>query len=230
MDPADLIAWVEDRVWKLLESDGSPLFHDDPTPEQAVQRVIDHAKTLARWAYLAKCRAHWRREERAAEAAGELTRAQALAAVSQPAEFERRDSVESSLAALKAKLSPDLKRKLAASWPEPEDRRRVAVVLGATDAATDALIEQTTDGSMKENTVQQMRSRARKQLTEVLATMARASAVLGVVLALGFAARPAAAEQTGGRGGKGGMTAPSAEVLGSGVLAAEQSGGRKGPN
>ena len=59
MDIDDMIAWIDTRVWTMLEKSAYPTFHDDPTPEEAIDRLIRHAPTLARWAYLALCRSHF---------------------------------------------------------------------------------------------------------------------------------------------------------------------------
>ncbi len=225
MDPADLIAWVDTRVWTMLEKNAYPTFHDDPAPEQAIERIVDNASTLARWAYLGLCRGHWRRAESEQAYLGGMSRAERLASVSMVGNgFEKAERIETDLEKVRASLSDALKAKLAASWPEKDERRRVAQALGATRPEDDALIQATTTGEVKENTVQQMRSRTRKRLAELFKNSAPLIAVVAL-LTLGLASGEAVAdEQSGGRGG---MSAPQAH-LDTSPYASEQSGGRKG--
>lgn len=232
MDPADLIAWVDTRVWRMLERGAWPTFHDDPSPEAAVDRIVDNAATLARWAYLGLSRKHWRRTEREHQYLGGMSRAERLAAVSTVGNgFEKGEAIKADLAKVRASLSDSLKAKLAASWPEKDERRRVAEALGATRPEDEELIRRTTEGDIKENTVQQMRSRARKRLSELFHTAAPALLIGAILLAIGAASAPAfAGEQAGGR--KGGNMSPQASsaLLPADLLAAdgEQSGGRGG--
>lgn len=234
MDADDLIAWVDTRVWRMLERSAAPTFHDDPTPEQAVERVIEHAPTLARWAYLGLCRKHWRREQKAAEYLGGMSRAERLAAVSTAGDgFAPTEEVKADLDRVRAALGKNLAEKLAASWPEKGERHRVALALGATDHATDELIDDTIDGTMKENTVQQMRSRARKRVAEIFEPTPVARKAIGLLMALtlGLLAITTpdarAGEQSGGR--KGGGSALDAPItLQAHTPGGEQSGGRGG--
>lgn len=230
MDPDDMSAWVHQRVWKLLERDAAPTFHDDPTPETAIERLVEHAGTLARWAYMAQCRRHWKREQNKAEYTERLSQAERMSMVSTVGNgFEQAESLTSELGKLKQALGPDLSAKLAATWPDKSERNRVAAALDATRPEDRDLIEKATDGTMKENTVQQIRSRARRKAEEIAAAMTRSSlavATMAFVLGLGMTASVARAsgEQSGGRGGSGqdGMSLVCDDSGG------EQSGGRGG--
>ncbi|GJM18092.1 MAG: hypothetical protein DHS20C14_03050 [Phycisphaeraceae bacterium] len=227
MDPADLIAWVDTRVWTMLEKGAYPTFHDDPTPEQAIQRIVDNAATLSRWAYLGLSRGHWRRTEREQAHIGGMSRAERLATVSTVGNgFEQSEQLKGDLAKVRATLSDTLKAKIAASWPEKDERRQVAQILGATRPEDDELIHAATSGEIKENTVQQMRSRTRKRLAELFQNATPLFALVAV-LAIGLASGQAYAdEQSGGRGGLAEMRSTDAGDLG--PISGEQSGGRKG--
>lgn len=231
MDPADLIAWVDTRVWRMLERGAWPTFHDDPSPEAAVDRIVENAGTLARWAYLGLNRKHWRRAEREQRYLGGMSRAERLAAVSTVGNgFEKGEAIQAGLAKVRASLSDSMKAKIAASWPEKDERRRVAEALGATRPEDDELIRRTTEGEIKENTVQQMRSRARKRLSELFQSAAPMLVIGAVILAIGVAAAPShAGEQSGGRKG-GNRSADLVAVMPGDAVAAdgEQSGGRGG--
>jgi len=231
MDPADLIAWVDTRVWRMLERGSWPTFHDDPSPEAAIQRIIDNASTLARWGYLGLSRKHWRRTEREQRYLGGMSRAERLAAVSTVGNgFEKGEAIRADLARVRASLSDSLKAKIAASWPEKDERRRVAEVLGATRPEDEELIRRTIEGEIKENTVQQMRSRARKRLSELFHSAAPALMIGAVVLVIGAVNAPAfAGEQAGGRKG-GNMSTQLSSLVPGDLIAAdgEQSGGRGG--
>lgn len=204
MDPDEMISWVHQRVWRMAEASAAPTFHDDPTPEQAVERLTRHARTLARWAHLALMRAHWRRAARQGTIQSELTRAERLAMVSRvESELERDEAVQAKLAEVRESVSHQLRAKLAASWPEAAERRRIALALGATETSDDDLIDRTSSGEMKENTVQQMRSRAQRQIRAILGASKRI-AVLALVLSVASfttnaRAVPFDGEQTGGR-------------------------------
>ena len=82
MDIDDMVAWVDTRVWNMLEKESYPTFHDDPSPEQAIDRLVKHAPTLARWAYLALCRSHFKRLEHRAGYIGGMSRAERLSMAS----------------------------------------------------------------------------------------------------------------------------------------------------
>lgn len=228
MDIDDMIAWIDTKVWKMLESDVSPTFHDDPSAELAIERLKTHASTLSRWAYLALCRKHFRHLNRSSEYISGLSQAQRLAATSAvDTTIEDRADLDDALNSLRESLSSNDKQKLAASWIEKPDRHRVAMVLGATRKEDDRMITKASGGGMNENAVQQMRSRARKRAAEILEAAAKSSALLIVSLFIftaSIASNPAiAGEQTGGRKGK--MTAPSMQSS-SAVIPGEQTGGR----
>lgn len=223
MDPDDMIEWVHTKVWRMLERDASPTFHDDPSVDDAIDRLSTHTPTLARWAYLALCRKHYRRLENRAQYQESMTRAQRLAmSRSAPEKLTKREDLDAAIEALRDKLTDDDKQKLAASWIDPEDRKRVAAVLGATRREDDRMITKANGGGMKANTIEQMRSRAKKKAAAVLRKSGTLPLIGFLVLTAALAAVPSAAfagEQTGGR--RGIMTPDVATDD-------EQSGGRAG--
>jgi len=232
MDPDDMVAWVDSRVWTMLEKDAYPTFHDDPTPQEAVNRLVRHAPTLARWAYMALCRAHFRRLENRSEYLGGMSRAERLSmASSVDTKIEKREQLNAAIDSLRKSLSAGEKQKLAASWIEREDRNRVALVLGATRREDDRMITKVSAEVMNENTVQQMRSRARRRAQQVLDSAKRApvwllAAVAAVTVTLG-ASVAEAGEQTGGRRGMSPHTADATVLCRGGPLVpGEQTGGR----
>ena len=228
MDIDDMIAWIDTRVWTMLEKDADPTFHDDPTPEQAIERLVKHAPTLARWAYLALCRSHFRRLENRDGYMRGMSRAERLSMASAvDTKIERREELDQTISALRKALNPTEKQRLAASVQDKEDRSRVALVLGATRREDDAMIRKVNAETMNTNTVQQMRSRARKRAQEILDNARKAPlwAIIGIGLLTTTLSTSIAeaGEQSGGR--KGSMVAPDASsVL---VCEGEQSGGRK---
>ncbi|MBX3363619.1 MAG: hypothetical protein KF866_02530 [Phycisphaeraceae bacterium] len=232
MDPDEMASWVHQRVWRMAEASAAPTFHDDPTPEEAVERLVRHARVLARWAYLSLMRAHWRRTARQNAHKTEITRTERLAMVSRvETDLEHDEHIQSQLESVRTRVSQSLRAKLAASWADASERRRIALALGATDAGDDELIDRTTGGEMKENTVQQMRSRAQRQIRAIFGA-ARHIAILAIAATIVSASAPAkavspapeasigtiAGEQTGGRSGKIGLNI---------AARGEQSGGRK---
>lgn len=232
MDVSDMIAWVDSRVWKMLEQEAAPTFHDDPTPEEAVERLVRHASTLARWAYLALCRTHFRRLERRNAFLSGMSRAERLSMASAvDTKIERREELDGAINALRNTLNANEKQRLAASLQDKSERNRAALVLGATRREDDAMIRQVNAETINTNTVQQMRSRARKRAQEVIDAAQRAplwivAAALITVSTLGSGVTEAG-EQSGGRKGK--MTAPDATLANFGPSTdGEQSGGRKG--
>jgi len=235
MDPDEMSGWVHQRVWKLLEREAAPTFHDDPSPELAIERLCEHAGTLARWSYMALSRRHWRREQHQSEHLQSMSRAERLSMVSTVGDgFEQQEQLTDELDKLRKALGPDLSARLAASWPEKSERTRLASALGATRDEDAKLIQDATDGTMKENTVQQMRSRAKRKAAEIASAVSRSTLVLvtAALLALSLSASDAVAggEQSGGRGGNGKGLAPTAEVMPDGTASSggEQSGGRGG--
>ncbi len=228
MDIDDMIAWIDTRVWTMLEKDSYPTFHDDPTPEQAIERLLKHAPTLARWAYLALCRSHFRRLENRDGYMQGMSRAERLSMASAvDTKIERREELDNAIGALRKALNPTEKQRLAASVQEKEDRTRVALVLGATRREDDAMIRKVNAETMNTNTVQQMRSRARKRAQEILDAARKAP--LWAIVGIGFIAIAMssnvveAGEQSGGR--KGSMVAPDANPTH--MCEGEQTGGRK---
>ncbi|MFG0306985.1 MAG: hypothetical protein ACF8Q5_12315 [Phycisphaerales bacterium JB040] len=230
MDPDEMSGWIHQRVWKLLERNAAPTFHDDPAPEVAVERLVEHAGTLARWSYMALSRRHWRREQHQTEHLQSMSRAERLSMVSTVGNgFEHSENLTSELDKLKKALGPDLSAKIAASWPEKSERTRIANALGATRDEDARLIQEATDGTMKDNTVQQMRSRAKRRASEIASAMSRSALALvaAALLALSLSTSDAVAggEQSGGRGGNGqGVVLPE----GTHASGGEQSGGRGG--
>lgn len=232
MDIDDMVAWIDTKVWRMLENDASPTFHDDPSVDIAIDRLTTHAQTLARWAYLALCRKHFKRINRRNEYMYTMSRAERLSMVSSvDTKLENRSDMDEKLAKLKSALSATDKQKLAASYSDPSERRRIALVLGATRREDDSMITKANGGAIKENTIQQMRSRARKRAQEVLRDSSKLPITLiAMCIAGSIALTPSSAiagEQSGGR--KGNMTPPSASVspdLGP-ISEGEQSGGRK---
>jgi len=233
MDIADMVAWIDTRVWTMLEKESWPTFHDDPSPEQAVERIIKHASTLARWAYLGLCRSHFRRLENRANYTGGMSRAQRLSmASSVDAKIEEREELDSAIDSLRKSLSANEKQRLAASWIDKADRSRIALVLGATRKEDDRLITKASGQAMNENTIQQMRSRARKRAQEVLKASKKLPIVLiaGVmILTIGVGSTPSqAGEQSGGRKGmvSNAQALISTDICGQ-IMCGEQTGGRR---
>ena len=236
MDIAEMIAWIDTRVWTMLEKLAWPTFHDDPTPEQAVDRIVKHASTLARWAYLGLCRSHFRRLENRTDYMGGMSRADRLSmASSVDTKIEKREELDSAISSLRKSLTANDKQKLAASWIDKEDRSRVALVIGATRKEDDRLITKVSGDAMNENAVQQMRSRARKRAQEVLNAASKLPMILiagTIILTLGMSpSTTQAGEQTGGRRGL--ITDTSTSQTQDTVLArgqavpGEQTGGRR---
>jgi hypothetical protein len=230
MDPDDMAAWVHTRVWRMLEKSAFPTFHDDPTPDAALQRLTVHAPTLARWSYMALARKHWRRLAR--ETPSEMGRVEHLSVTRRAdAELEDREAIDDALAKVRSALPDSVRQKLAASLPEQADRRRAAVALGVTRREDDRLIAQIDSGLIKENTVQQMRSRARRHAADAIGASIRLPLLALTAAVVMLAHTPAeGGEQSGGR--KGGRTtaiAPAAAAAASPATTAghdEQTGGR----
>jgi hypothetical protein len=202
IDVDEMISWIDLKVWKLADRGGWPVFENEPTAEEAVARVIERADLLARWAYLAQVRGHWRRKSHEAEYAD---RVQRLAAThGEPQALERREDIKEKLDMIRKGLDADLRGKLAASWIDESDRKRIATGIGATREADSKMIEKTTEGDMKRNTVEQMRSRTLKKVREAIANRGRPLAILMAVGAFALASSNAFAgegDQTGGRKG-----------------------------
>jgi hypothetical protein len=203
MDECDMIAWVDDKVWRMLETDAWPAFHDEPTPEIAAQRLREAAGLLARWSYLGLCRTYWRRLRRLPRGAseGEVSRVERLACTrSDGQRVEVSEDIAQSLDRIRASISERVRGRVAASWPERSERHRVALLLDASEPDTDALIEQSVGGDMKPNTILQMRSRSRRHICEALRQCASAICVAFILLSV--STTRANGEQTGGRKGR----------------------------
>lgn len=237
MEPGDMASWVHTRVWRMLERSAYPAFHDDPSVGEAVARLIAHAPTLARWSYLALSRRHWRSMER--EAAVGSERVERLSVTRRAAcELERREELDGALEKVREALPLAVRQKLAASMADGTERRRAAMALGVTRAEDEALMDRIDGGGVKENTVQQMRSRARRYAAEALGHAIRLPLMLVVGGVLLLAAAPAeGGEQSGGRKGSSARAAlvdPGADAEQTGGRIAgvftrgEQSGGRGG--
>lgn len=232
MEPGDMASWVHTRVWRMLEKNSFPAFHDDPSVDLAIDRLTTHAPTLARWAYMALSRKHWRRLGR--ETPSETDRVERLGATARAAApLERREQIDEALARVRAALPDTVRQKLAASLTDKSERHRAALALGATRPEDDRLIERVNAGAVRENTVQQMRSRARRHAADALGASIRLpllALLVGVVAV--SAPRAHAGEQTGGRGGSPGIAAPTPHLGASfthPVLSmGEQTGGRGG--
>lgn len=229
MDIDDMIAWVDTRVWTMLEKNAFPTFHDNPTPEQAIERIIKHASTLARWAYLSLCRSHFRRLQQQSGFISGMSRAERLSMASAvDSKIEKREELDLVINALRKSLSSNEKQRLAASVSEKEDRSRVALILGATRREDDSMIRKINAETINTNTVQQMRSRARRRAQEILDAARRTPLwlIAGVmILSTGFSGSLAhAGEQSGGR--KGASNSPQS-LQPTPMTRGEQSGGRK---
>jgi hypothetical protein len=228
MDIDDMVAWIDTRVWTMLEKNASPTFHDNPTPEQAIDRLVKHAPTLARWAYLALCRSHFRRLEQRSGYMSGMSRAERLSmARAVDSKLERREELDNAISALRKSLNANEKQRLAASVQEKEDRSRVALVLGATRREDDAMIRKVNAETVNSNTVQQMRSRARKRAQEILDAARKAplwviASVMILTVSVG-SSTVKAGEQSGGR--KGMMAAQNTTYAQ--TVDGEQSGGRR---
>lgn len=227
MDPGDMASWVHTRVWRMLEKSSFPTFHDDPSVDEAIDRLLVHAPTLARWSYLALARKHWRSLGR--ETPGDLSRVEHLSVTRRAdAEIEDRESIRVALDKVRTALPESVREKLAASMPEKGDRRRAALALDATDRAADQLITRVNAGVIKENTVQQMRSRARKHAAEALGASIRLPLViLACASVLWLAPAAKAGEQSGGRKGGHALVGPIDAAIAPSIARGEQSGGRQ---
>ncbi|MEL6497452.1 MAG: hypothetical protein AAF937_00085 [Planctomycetota bacterium] len=162
VDPDDMVSWIDCRVWKLLDSAPNPIIVGGATAADAVARVQGAMPMLVRWAYLSQIRKATRlrtREQTADQAAIEsLGRAKAA-----PAAFERSETVRAGLDALRSRVSADVRSKLAASWPDANERERIADALDVNEDADRTTREEIEMGNVKDNTVHQMRSRSLKR-------------------------------------------------------------------
>jgi hypothetical protein len=224
MSVEDMRAWVDDRVWKMVRRAAWPVFHDSPAPLAAAERVAEKSKLLARWAYVALSRQTWRRKAREAKLINGMSRSERLASVSSaPVDFEKFEELNGDLDRIRQAVSSKTRAQVAASWQDPEDRRRVALALDATTPADDALINKADAGEIKANTLDQIRCRTRKEIRSILkpgTLLVIVSAALGL---LASASPAEAGEQTGGRPGRSALI--SGDVA-SDVARGEQTGGR----
>lgn len=232
MDVDDMIAWIDTKVWRMLESDSSPTFHDDPSAEEAIQRLTTHASTLARWAYLGLCRKHFRRLNNSSAYIKNLSQAQRLAmTTSVNTKIQDRSELDEAIRSLREDLSANEKQRLAASWIDPADRKRIALVIGATRREDDRMITKTSGGGMNENAVQQMRSRARKRAAQILQDAKKLPfyiiATLAVISISLSSTQVSAGEQTGGRKGMKAQPISTVSVESNPLGKGEQTGGRK---
>jgi hypothetical protein len=226
MDIDDMIAWVDTKVWRMLSNESYPTFHDNPTPEDAIERLKTHSTTLSRWAYLALCRKHFRQLNRRNEYISGLSQSQKLAMTSAvDTTIENRAELDQSINKLRETLTAKEKQNFAASYINKSERQRIAMIIGAIRREDDRMITKATGGGMNENTVQQMRSRARRRAAEILKNARKLPFYLVaslVILSISLSPTQArAGEQTGGR--KGSMTAQMDPQ----PIPGEQSGGRR---
>lgn len=232
MSVEDMSAWVDDRVMKMVREGKWPVFHDHPAPAAAAERIVEKARLLARWAYIALSRQTFRRKAREAKHLKEMGRTELLASVSRTdASLEQLETVNNSLDKLRASISAKTRLQVAASWPEADERRRVALELGVTDEDAEAMLDRIDSGEMKANTIDQMRSRSRREIRGIMGHTALSFGLLivGVIATVLGSATPAiAGEQTGGRpGGKPSMSEGAITSVDS-AYRGEQTGGRPG--
>lgn len=227
MDIDDMIAWIDTKVWRMHSNDSYPTFHDKPSPEDAIERLKTHSTTLSRWAYLALCRKHFRQLNRRNEYISGLSQSQKLAMTSAvDTTIENRAELDQSISKLRQTLTAKEKQNFAASYINKSERQRIAMIIGATRREDDRMITKTTGGAMNENTVQQMRSRARRRAAEILRNAKKLPFFLVaslVILTISLSPTQAqAGEQTGGR--KGTM---STQTMDTNPIPGEQTGGRR---
>lgn len=241
MDECDMMAWVDDKVWRMLETSAWPAFHDEPAPDVAAERLREAAGLLARWSYLGLCRGYWRHARRHAigSSDGDMTRVERLACTrSNGHRVEISEEVAADLARIRAVISERVRGRVAASWPERSERHRVALMLDASHPETESLVDQSVGGEMKPNTLLQMRVRSRRHICEAIP---RIALIVGIAfIALSASVARADGEQTGGRKGRIASPHTAAMLVSSGECAAasalrvsgknggEQSGGRGG--
>ncbi|MGJ8635720.1 MAG: hypothetical protein ACSHX5_02615 [Phycisphaerales bacterium] len=232
MDIDDMIAWIDTKVWRMLRNDQSPTFHDDPSVEVSINRLVTHASTLANWAYLGLCRKHFRRLNNSSQYMKNMSQAQRLAMTSAvDTKIQDRTELDNAIGSLRESLSANEKQKLAASWIDKADRQRIAMVIGATRREDDRMITKTTGGGMNENAVQQMRSRARKRAAQILRDARKLPfytiATLAILTTSLTTTQATAGEQTGGRRGMLTTQVTASPALQSAIIPGEQTGGRK---
>lgn len=160
VDLDDMVSWAGCRVWKLVQDRPNAILAEGLTPEQAAAKVERAASLLARWAYLAHVRQGCRRLGRE-QATDDLDAVQRLSVVrASPGAFEQNEAVREGLDAIRRRASTTVRGRLAATWPDADERRRLGAALDAERPEDHELRESITEGSLKENTVQQIRSRS----------------------------------------------------------------------
>lgn len=207
MPVEDLVAWVDDRVWRMVESGGEPLLRGCQTPESAASTIASHADLLARWAYLALCRSYWRRSEASRRHTRELSRAQSLAMVSRAGAGDgnngvHREDLATIIKQIRESTDQRTRARIAASWEDRSESKRIAQVLGV-GGDEELIVEDAAAGKIKANTIDQMRRRSRTKVREALASVRKGAVVLVGVAVIAIASSDAVAgEQTGGRGSR----------------------------
>lgn len=230
MSVDDMVAWVDDRVWKMVRRAAWPVFHDNPSPVAAAERIVEKSKLLARWAHIALSRQTWRRKAREAKLINGMSRSERLSSVSSaPADFEAFEEIALDLERVRTVVSEKVRAQVAASWQDPAERRRVALALDATSPADDALITKAETGEIKPNTLDQMRCRTRRDIRSMLRPLPPGAAMIlmvvtAVLSVLGAPRATEAGEQTGGRPGRSVVAAETSFDAARG----EQTGGRPG--
>ena len=208
VDLDDMISWASCRVWKLVRERPNAIVAESATPSEAVRSIVSAAPLLARWAYLAHIRRSARISVRERNAE-DIEAVRALSAArAEPAAFEQREDIRAGLDSIRQRAGADLRAKLAASWRDPADRARIGTALGAQREQDQDLRDRVARGDIKENTVQQMRSRS---LRAVRALFDDTQRLLSIVVVAGLDAISLSAanakadndddggEQTGGR-------------------------------
>ena len=207
IDVDDMISWSVCRVWKMVEERPNELLTEGLCAADAVERIENASRMLARWAYLALIRSSSRRADRERRT-GDFDRVQRLAETrSSTSDLEKSEATKAALESLRSKLNADLRGRLAASWKDPSERARVALALGANRAEDDRLRENVNFGTMKINTVEQMRSRSLQRSRKVMRQLKKSMCLAFVAACLSvMLTAPAFAggdddggEQTGGR-------------------------------
>lgn len=248
MSADDMMAWVDDRVWRMTREGGKPLLEGTTDPDEAASRVAGHAKLLSRWAHMALCRKHFRRKAAEQGYVAKMSRAERLAAVSSSeVDFDAAEGLQADLEALRNNVNVRVRQQIAATWSDKSEAHRVAVALDVAGEECEAAIEKVATGQVASNTIDQHRSRARKEVRGIFAELRKKGALVlallvGVVMMAEEATAaavmepaeesvvsPLIAEQTGGRGGRGGGASrigDAYDVLADGTRGGEQTGGR----
>ncbi len=230
MSAEDMQAWVDDRMMRMMREGKWPVFHDHPSPADAAQRTAEKAKLLARWAYIALSRKTFREKARQTAHLKDMSRTERLASVSRTdASIEQMEEVNDSLDRLRKSISVKTRLAVAASWPEADERRRVMMELGVSGEDAEAMMQRVEDGEVKANTLDQMRSRSRREIRGILGNgLGMVVLIVGVLVALMSSASPVmAGEQTGGRPGKKPSLDAGAAMVDQ-AMRGEQTGGRPG--